>query len=124
MERPNTSRAAKSSLRMNVLRALAARNVKATNVTCAGYFLDLPECPIEQVEMENVTITCAPDVQPMAPAMACGVEKVNRKGLVAIYVDKVVMKNVITTGQDGVKLNAKTSVRWRNHCIRKGRRLF
>jgi hypothetical protein len=86
---------------------IAFRNVTATDVTCAGYFLGLPERPIERVEMENVSITCAADAEPMAPAMACGVEKVSRKGLVAINVDKVVMKNVTITGQDGVKLECE-----------------
>ncbi len=86
---------------------IAFRDVTATDVTCAGYFLGLPERPIEQVEMENVSITCAVDAEPMAPAMACGVEKVSRKGLVAINVDKVVMKNVTITGQDGVMLECE-----------------
>ena len=86
---------------------IAFRHVTATDVTCAGYFLGLPERPIEWVEMENVTITCAPDAEPMVPAMACGVEKVIRKGVVAINVDKVVMKNVTITGQDGAKLECE-----------------
>ena len=86
---------------------IAFRNVTATDVTCAGYFLGLPEKPIECVEMENVSISCAEDAKPMAPAMACGVEQVTRKGLVAINVDKVVMKNVTITGQDGVKLECE-----------------
>ena len=86
---------------------IAFRNVTATDVTCAGYFLGLPERPIECVEMENVSIACAEDAAPMAPAMANGVPSVTRKGLVAINVDKVVMKNVIITGQDGVRLECE-----------------
>ncbi|MBE5810837.1 MAG: glycoside hydrolase family 28 protein [Clostridiales bacterium] len=86
---------------------IAFRNVTATDVACAGYFLGLPEKPIERVEMENVSITCGADAAPMAPAMACGVEKVSRKGLVAINVDKVVMKNVMIFGQDGVRLECE-----------------
>ena len=86
---------------------IAFRRVTATDVACAGYFLGLPEKPIERVEMEDVSITCGADAAPMAPAMACGVEKVSRKGLVAINVDKVVMKNVTITGQDGVKLECE-----------------
>ncbi len=80
---------------------IAFRHVKATDVTCAGYFLGLPERPIGQVEMEDVSITCAADAEPMVPAMACGVDKVSQKGIVAINVDKVVMKNVTIAGQDG-----------------------
>ena len=86
---------------------IAFRNVTATDVACAGYFLGLPEKPIERVEMENVTITCGAEAEPMVPAMACGVEKVNRKGLVAINVDKVVMHNVRITGQNGVMLECE-----------------
>ena len=86
---------------------IAFRNVTATEVACAGYFLGLPEKPIEQVEMENVTITCGTDAEPMVPAMACGVEAVSRKGIVAINVDKVVMKNVTITGQDGERLECE-----------------
>ncbi len=84
--------------------SIAFRNVTATDVSCAGYFLGLPERPIECVEMEHVSITCAPDGQMMHPAMANGVPSVNRKGLVAINVDKIVMKDVTISGQDGVKL--------------------
>ncbi len=86
---------------------IAFRNVTATDVTCAGYFLGLPERPIECVEMENVSIACAEEAEPMAPAMACGVERVTRKGLVAINVGKVIMKNVTITGQDGVRLECE-----------------
>ena len=80
---------------------IAFRHVTATDVTCAGYFLGLPEKPIERVEMEDVSITCAADAAPMVPAMACGVEKVSQKGIVAINVDQVVMKNVTISGQNG-----------------------
>ena len=86
---------------------IAFRDVTATDVTCAGYFLGLPERPIECVEMENVSISCDPEAKPMVPAMANGVPNVSRKGLVAINVDKVVMKNVTITGQDGVKLECE-----------------
>ena len=86
---------------------IAFRNVKATEVACAGYFLGLPEKPIERVEMENVSISCAADAEPMVPAMACGVEKVSRKGIVAINVAKVVMKNVTITGQYGERLECE-----------------
>ncbi len=86
---------------------IAFRNVTATGVSCAGYFLGLPEKPIECVEMKKVTITCAPDAKVMQPAMAGGVSYVNRKGLVAINVDRITMKDVTITGQDGVKLECE-----------------
>ncbi len=83
------------------------RNVTATGVACAGYFLGLPEQPIECVEMEHVSITCGEDAKPMVPAMANGVPRVSRKGLVAINVARVVMHDVTIAGQDGVKLECE-----------------
>jgi len=86
---------------------VAFRHVHATGVSCAGYFLGLPEKPIERVEMESVTIDCAPDAKPMAPAMAGGVEECVRCGVVAHNVDEVIMKNVTITGQEGEMLIAE-----------------
>ena len=86
---------------------IAFRHVTATDATCAGYFLGLPERPIECVEMEDVSISCAEDAEPMQPAMACGVEKTSRRGVVAINVDKIRMKNVTITGQDGARLECE-----------------
>lgn len=86
---------------------IAFRNVKATGVACAGYFLGLPEQPIECVEMENVDISCSEEAQAMVPAMANGVPKVKKKGFVAINVEKVHMRNVTITGQDGARLDCE-----------------
>ncbi len=86
---------------------IAFRNVTATEVSCAGFFLGLPERPIECVEMENVSITCGADAPLMQPDATCGVEETNRKGIVAINVDRIVMKNVSISGQDGVKLECE-----------------
>lgn len=83
---------------------VAFRHVKATEVTCAGYFLGLPEKPIEHVVMEDVSIACAAEPKPMQPAMANGVEPCARRGIVAINVDEMILRNVSITGQDGVML--------------------
>ena len=80
------------------------RNVHATGVACAGYFLGLPEKPIEQVVMEHVTIACSPDAKPMEPAMACGVEVCSQRGIVAHYVDSIQMNDVTISGQIGDEL--------------------
>lgn len=77
------------------------RNVEATGVSCAGYFLGLPEKPIENVVMEHVSIACAEDAQPMVPAMAEGVEKCVRRGIVAHHVAELHMTDVTITGYAG-----------------------
>ena len=86
---------------------VAFRHVQATGVSCAGYFLGLPEKPIERVEMEHVTIQCAADAKPMVPAMASGVEECARLGVVALNVDEVIMKDVTITGMEGEALLAE-----------------
>ena len=83
---------------------VAFRHVTATDVTCAGYFLGLPERPIEAVVMEDVHISCDKNAKPMQPAMAQGVPYLTRKGLTAINVAKIVLKDVTITGQDGANL--------------------
>lgn len=86
---------------------VAFKRVKATDVTCAGYFLGLPEKPIEAVVMEDVTIDCAADAEPMQPAMAGGVPQVTRTGIVAVNVEKIIMKRVEIRGQDGAALQCE-----------------
>ncbi len=77
------------------------RHVEATGVSCAGYFLGLPEKPMEEVSMEHVTIHCDPDGKPMTPAMAEGVEPCVRRGIVAQNVRRLCLTDVTITGQDG-----------------------
>ena len=83
---------------------VAFRHVTATNVACAGYFLGIPEKPIERVVMEHVDITCGENAKPMVPAMACGVEQCVRKGIVAHNVDQILMNDVTICGFEGEEL--------------------
>ena len=83
---------------------IAFRHVKATGVSCAGYFLGLPEQPIEEVLMEDVSIACAEDAAPMQPAMADCVPRISRAGVVASDVANMILKNVTITGYEGERL--------------------
>jgi len=83
---------------------ISFRHVEATGVACAGYFLGLPERPIEELIMEHVSIACAEDAKPMQPAMADGVPVCSRKGIVATNVSSVAMRDVTITGQEGLRL--------------------
>ena len=86
---------------------IAFRHVNATGVACAGYFLGLPERPIEKVSMEHVNIACAPDAKPMQPAMADCVPKCVRKGVVARNVAHLQMKDVLITGYEGERVECE-----------------
>ncbi len=71
---------------------------------CAGYLLGLPEQPVKQLTLENVSFTFDPHGKPMAPVMAEGVEPCLNKGLVACFVKELVLKNVTMEGQQGDEL--------------------
>ena len=86
---------------------IAFRHVTATGVSCAGYFLGLPEQPIEEVLMEDVSITCDPDAAPMQPAMADCVPRITRTGVVASDVANMTLRNVTITGCEGERLQLK-----------------
>jgi len=86
---------------------IAFRHVNATEVSCAGYFLGLPEQPIHKVTMEHVNIVCARAAKPMQPAMADCVPKCVYKGIVASDVRKMVLKDVMITGYEGERIETK-----------------
>ena len=83
------------------------KQVRAENCgACAGYFLGLPEKPIDTILLEDCSFTFDPDAKPMLPAMALGVEICHNQGLIVYYADKVILRNVSMNGQKGDKLTA------------------
>ena len=84
------------------------RDVEAEHCgACAGYFLGLPEQPIEHVVMEDVHFTFDSKAKPMQPAMAEGVEECLNRGVIAKFVNHITMKNVTVTGQQGDMLDCE-----------------
>ena len=83
---------------------------------CAGYFLGLPEKPIEELVLRNVQFSYAEDAEPMAPAMAEGVESCLRRGLVAKNVNRIICENVDFCGYSGERLDCENVLHteWRN----------
>ena len=94
---------------------IAFRNVDAQDCgACAGYFLGLPERPIQSILLENCVFTYAPDAKPFVPAMADGVAECLHQGLIIRYAGQVTLRNVCLTGQQGERLNAEQveSITW------------
>ncbi len=92
------------------------RDVRAEDCgACAGYFLGLPEQPIESVTLERSSFTFAPNAKPFAPAMAEGVEPCARRGIIAKYVDSLTLRDVTIEGQagDALDLEAVTHKEWK-----------
>lgn len=84
---------------------VAFRHVHAEGAACAGYFLGLPEQPVEQVMMEDVSISCSADAKPMTPAMADGVAPCVQKGVVAQHVARMTLRDVTITGHTGERVS-------------------
>lgn len=72
---------------------------------CAVYALGLPERPVESLTVRDCRFAFSPDASPMAPAMAEGVEKVCRRGIVCRFVDRLTVENVIMEGIVGEKIS-------------------
>ena len=70
----------------------------------AGYFYGLVERPIGSVTIENVNFTFKEDAQPGRPAMMDYIDHECKRGLYFNYVNKVKLKNVTMSGQDGDRL--------------------
>ncbi|NMM93060.1 glycoside hydrolase family 28 protein [Bifidobacterium oedipodis] len=87
--------------------SLSFRNIEAKNChAAAAYITGLPESKVGRLAFHNVHITFRPDARPSVPAMACGVEEMSRRGIIAQHVHKLVLDNVTIEGQDGDELNA------------------
>lgn len=67
----------------------------------AAYFDGLPEQKIEEIRMENITVTYAENPKCDVPSMSAGVEPCSLKGIWANNVKKLKLKNVSITGQEG-----------------------
>ena len=77
-------------------------NIHARNChVAAAYFDGLPERKIEEIRLENITVTYAENPKCDVPAMSAGVEPCSRKGIWANNVKKLRLKNVSVTGQEG-----------------------
>ena len=70
----------------------------------AAYAYGLPEQPIGEVNIENVSFTFKEDAEWGRPAMMDYVEQERKRGLYFNYVRRVNLKNVSLQGQDGDRL--------------------
>ena len=81
------------------LGSICFERVRATDCqACVGYVLGLPESPMECLALRDCEFSFSDTAQPMAPAMAEGVEPCARRGLIAQYVDRLILENVRMEG--------------------------
>ena len=83
---------------------------KFSNIVCndvkvaAGVFLGLPEEPIKEVHLENVSFTFDKDATEDYPVMIEHNRKMKNEGLYCLNVDKIILDNVSFEGVKGKEL--------------------
>lgn len=81
---------------------LVFRNINAVDTEyAAGYYLGLPESPIEEILMENVKVRYKKEAGAGQPAMSNGVPDTSKAGIYAENVQNLILNNVDIEGQDG-----------------------
>ena len=89
------------------LGSFAFRNMECTGAEVAACYIDgLPESPIDEVSLENISVSFAPDARPGMPSMRNHNEERCRLGLYLDFVKRVRVKNVRLEGVDGQPLVA------------------
>lgn len=87
---------------------LEFKDMTATNChAAAAYIYGLPEEKVKEVVFENVEISYAEDAKEGVPAMMDGLGKTRKLGLFAKNVERLCLKNVHITGQDGEAILAE-----------------
>ena len=87
------------------IKRLIFKDIDAKNChVAAAHFDGLPEQKIDEIVMENVTVTYTENPTCDVPAMSEGVEACTLKGIFASNVKKLTLKNVNITGQVGEKV--------------------
>ena len=82
--------------------------VTATDcAACAAYILGLPERPVQEIRLSDCRFTFAESPAPMAPAMASSVQPCAGEGVIAQYVDKLVLNHVTMEGLTGKRLTTE-----------------
>ena len=84
------------------LGSFAFRNMECTGAEVAACYIDgLPESPIEEVVLENISVTYAEDAKPGMPSMKNQNQEQCRLGLYLDNVKKVWVKHVALHGVEG-----------------------
>ncbi len=87
------------------LGSFAFRNMECTGAEVAACYIDgLPESPIDEVALENITVSFVQNARPGMPSMRNHNEERCRLGLYLDNVNRVRVKNVKLTGVEGSPL--------------------
>lgn len=92
-------------------RGIHLSHITATNVqSCAAFISGLPEAPLDDVSLDHVSISFAPDAEPAVPAMADGVPAMAAAGIQAQFTTGLRISALRLDGVIGPDLVADDSV--------------
>ena len=87
------------------IKSLIFKNIVSEDChVAAAYFYGLPEQKIEEIVMENITVTYTDQPEADVPAMTCDIEPCTKQGIFAANVKKLTLKNVSIQGHTGEEL--------------------
>lgn len=90
------------------IKRLTFKNIKASNChVAAAYITGLPERKITRLTFENVDVTYAKEAKSGVAAMMIGCDEASRKGIFAMNVEELVLKNVNIEGCEGEPIMAE-----------------
>ncbi|QAY59076.1 glycoside hydrolase family 28 protein [Microbacterium protaetiae] len=91
-------------------------HVTATNVhACAAWVSGLPEAPLEEITLDDVAVSFAPDPTAAVPAMADGVPMMAGAGIHARFTTGLRLTDVRVTGASGPALVIDDTARLQQH---------
>lgn len=83
---------------------------------CAAYVMGLPEKPMGHLILRHCRFDFDPEAAPMVPAMALGVEECCRRGMIAKYLRRLTLQDVVLAGIEGEPLETadveETEIQW------------
>lgn len=92
-------------------RGIHLSHITATNVqSCAAFISGLPEAPLDDVSLDHVSISFAPDAVPAVPAMADGVPAMAAAGIQAQFITGLRISGLRLDGVIGADLVADDTV--------------
>ena len=83
------------------------KSLHFTNIECedchvaVAFYLGLPDQKIKELVMANINVSYAKNPKVDVAAMTCDIERCSRAGVLATNIEKLILKNVNISGQEG-----------------------
>lgn len=89
-----------------IIRRIYLSNISAVDATAAaGFIYGLPEAPIEEVHLNNISVHMAKECEAGMPAMMDGIEPMKARGFFCCNLKSSTFDRVIVRGQEGPEID-------------------